>query len=99
MLFCLTSEKCSDEESTFILSLDREHSGISKENRKTESGFKRQSIDIAERNEDRVGRRWLPSSAPSLHVELREEFTDIRGTSLMSNMKGKAATGSACYSG
>ncbi|MCI5953931.1 MAG: hypothetical protein MRZ49_05055 [Lachnospiraceae bacterium] len=36
MLFCLTSEKCSDEESTFILSLDREHSGISVETAKAE---------------------------------------------------------------
>lgn len=58
-----------------------------------------QPRDTAERNEDRVGGRWLPSSALNLHVKSCEEFADIRETSPTSNLEGKAATGSACYSG
>ena len=92
MLSCLTSEKRSDEESTL--------SRCFTENIPAAFGDAPQIPAAAvERNEDRINGRWLPSSAPSLHVELREEFADIRETSLMGNMEGKAATGSACYSG
>ena len=92
MLSCLTSEKRSDEESTL--------SRCFTENIPAAFGDAPQIPAAAvERNEDRISGRWLPSSAPSLHVELYEEFADIRETSLIISMEGKAATGSACYSG